>query len=233
MSMPSVLIITPIYDKKDYCLKEFVAWNKKLTYPNKRHIFIDNSDNLNYVHKLRRLGLEAYHVERGSSSREGLARAQNFGRKLALEGEYDYIFSLESDIFTPPNIIEKLMMHQLNIVSGLYMLGDRSKGQRVPCITIEEKTKKGTVGTRLLNPEEYMDYHQQGIKSVAAAGMGCCLLHKSIFKRLAFTYLPGHKGHSDVFFFLRAKRDLKELVCVDTDVWCDHKNSDWTKVEDR
>jgi GT2 family glycosyltransferase len=232
MKLPSVLIFTPIYDKKDYCLKEFIEWNKKLTYPNKRHIFIDNSSNLNYVNKLRRMGLEAYHVDRGGSSREGLARAQNLARKLAIEGDYDYMFSLESDIFIPPNAIEKLMIHQLNIVTGLYMLGDKEKGQRVPCITIDSKTKKGTIGSRLLNPEEWMDYLQTGIHSVAAGGMGCCLIYKKVFKQLGFTYLPGHRGHSDVFFFLQARR-MGQQVFVDTDVVCDHKNSNWNEVEDR
>jgi len=231
--LPSVLIFTPIYDKKDYCLNEFIEWNKKLTYPNKRHIFIDNSENLNYVNKLRRLGLEAYHVDRGGSSREGLARSQNFARKRCLDGGYDYLFSLESDIFCPPNIIEKLMYHQLNIVTGLYMIGDRALEQRVPCITIDEKTDKGTMGSRLLHPEEYMDYFHKGLKVVAAGGMGCCLMYRKVLENTGFTYVPGHRGHSDVFFFMEQRRRHRQLICVDTDAFCDHKNSNWNEVRDR
>lgn len=230
--LPSVLIFTPIYDKKDYCLKEFIESCKKLTYPNTRHIYVDNSKNLNYVRKLRRIGLEAYHVKRGGSTREALARAQNFARNIALKGDYDYFFSLESDIFTPPNIIEKLMYHQFNIITGLYMLGDKSKGQRVPCITIDDKKKKGTWGTRLLLPEEYMDYFHKGVKNVAAGGFGCCLIYKKVLEKIRFTYLPGHRGHSDVFFFLQARKK-GEQVFVDTDAWCDHKNTSWEDVKDR
>lgn len=231
--LPRVLIFTPIYDKKEYCLQEFLEYANKLTYPNKRHIFVDNSPNLNFVCKLRRMGLEAYHVERGGSSREGLARAQNLGRKILLEGDYDYMFSLESDIFCPPNIIERLMYHQLNVVSGLYMIGNREEGIRVPCITIEAKNEKGTIGTRLLDPEEWFDYYNKGLKSVAAAGMGCNLIHRKVLEKLAFTYLPGHKAHSDVFFCLRVKRDFNQLIFVDTDAFCEHKNSNWDLVKDR
>jgi len=229
---PKVLIFTPVYDKKDYCFKEFLEWNKGLTYPNAEHIYIDNSQNLNYVNKLRRMGLKAYHTKRGGSTREALARSQNLARKIFLEGDYDYLFSLESDIFAPPNIIEKLMSHQLNIVTGLYMLGDREKGQRVPCITIDERTDKGTIGSRLLHPEEWMDYFHKGIKAVTAGGFGCCLMYKKVLKNIAFTYLPGHRGHSDVFFFLQQRR-AGELIFIDTDAFCDHKNSGWDNVEDR
>lgn len=230
--LPSVFIFTPIYDKKDYCLKDFIENCKKFTYPNVRHVFVDNSKDLNYVRKLRRMGLEAYHVTRGGSTREALARAQNFGRKLFLSGGYDYFFSLESDIFPPSNIIEKLLIHQLDFVSGLYMLGDITKKQRVPCITIDYKTDKGTWGTRLLEPEEYMDYWQKGLKSVAASGLGCALLYKNVLRDIGFTYMPGHRGHSDIFFTMRA-RQHNYVVMVDTDAFCDHRNSDWSKIEDR
>ena len=231
MSLPKVLIFTAVYEGKDYCFQEFLDWSKKLTYPNARHIFIDNSKDLKYFEKLKSMGLDAYHVDRGGSSREALARTQNLARKILLDEGYDYLFSLESDIFCPPNIIEKLMIHQFNVISGLYMLGDKAKGQRVPCITVPHKTEKGTWGTRLLHPEEYMDYFHKGVKDVSAAGMGCCLIYKKVLKDTKFTYLPGHTAHSDVFFFMQVAKK-GEIIFVDTDAFCDHKNSDWTKVVD-
>lgn len=232
MSLPKILIATTIYDKKDYCLKEFIDNCKTFTYKNYHHVYIDNSSNLNYVRKLRRMGLKAYHVERGGSTREALARSQNLARKICLEGGYDYMFSLESDIFPKHNIIEALLRHQLNIVTGLYMLGDREKGERIPCITLPKKTEKGTWGSRLIQPDEYLDYINQGIKEVSAGGFGCCLIHKNVLKKIPFMYIPGHKGHSDVFFFWKAEQ-IGFRVFVDTDLFCEHINTSWDNVEDR
>jgi len=233
MKLPKVLIFTPIYEAKDYSLEEFLKHTEALTYPNKRHIFIDNSETDEYYHKLKKRGLDVYYVGRGNNSREAISRGQNFARKIALEENYPYIFSLESDIMCPPDIVQRLMSRGKDVISGLYHIGDRSKGVRVPCITIKKWNENlAAFGTRLLNPEEWDDYNNKGVKQVQAAGMGCCLIHKNAFKRVAFTYDPRLKGHSDIYFFNDMFR-MRIPVYVDTDVYCDHQNVNWTTVEDR
>jgi hypothetical protein len=231
--IPKVLIFTPIYEAKDYCLEEFLSYSQKITYPNKRHIFIDNSTTEDYTNKLIGMGLEAYHVPRGNNSREALARAQNFARKIAIEGEYDYLFSLESDIMVNKDIVQALLSWGKDVISALYMIGDKSKGLQVPCITLPKWHEElGAFGTTLVPPEQLMNYINKGIKQVQAAGMGCCLIHKSVFKRFVFKYDPRFKGHSDIYFF----NDLFEKripVWVDTDIICDHRNSKWQDVKDR
>ena len=233
MKYPKVLIFTPIYDAKDYALPEFLKHSKKVSYPNCNHIFIDNSKGVKYHKKLIDMGLDAYHIKRGNNSREALARAQNFARKKALEEDYDYIFSLESDIMIPPNIIQLLMRYGKDVISGLYMIGDKKKNFLVPCITLPEwNTDLNSWGTRLLKPEEFKDYLHKGIKQVQAAGMGCCLIHKNAYKNTTFTYDPRFTAHSDVYFFNRMfERHIP--VFVDTDILCRHDNSLWEDVKDR
>jgi len=231
MKLPKILIFTVTYAGKDYCLKEFLANVSNINYPDVRHIFIDNSPNLNYVHKLRRLGLTAYHTERGNNSREAIARSQNFARRIMLRDGYDYMFSLESDIMCPPTIIQDLLKRGRDVISGLYQIGD--KDLRVPCITLAKwNADLGAFGTRLLQPEEFKDYYCQGEKRVQSAGMGCCLIHKRILEHTAFTYDTRLKGHSDIYFF-NSMFKKKIPVYVDTDIRCDHKNSKWCDVRDR
>lgn len=237
MGLPKILVFTPVYEGKDYCLDEFIESAMKLTYPNKRHILIDNSENESYYlslkERLKDKPFEVYRVSRGNNSREALARAQNFARKIAIEENYNYLFSLESDIFTPPNIIEALLVQGKRVISGLYFIGPREEGVRVPCLTLPVWLEdKGYFGSRLLKPEEFFSYLNKGIKQVQAAGMGCCLMHRSTFELVPFTYDPRYKGHSDIYFFNDMFR-RKISVWVDTDLVCDHKNSDWTKVKDR
>jgi len=238
MRLPKVLGFTPTYEGKDYCIDEFVKNLKTFTYKDYEHIIIDNTrDGGKYYRKLKEriepLGIKVYHVHRGENSREALAKSQNLARELFLNGDYDYFFSLEVDIFPKPNIIDALMRHGLDVVSGLYMLGFVKNGTRTPCITVDWKNDKtGTWGTKLLTPDKFVDYINKGVKVVAASGMGVTLMYKDVVEKIAFTYIPGLKGHSDVYWCNDAKK-LGYLIAVDTDIYCEHKNSSWDDVKDR
>jgi len=238
MRLPKVLAFTVTYSGKDYCLDEFIENIQKFTYANYEHIVIDNTnDNGEYTQRLKDkfepLGMKVYHVNRGENSREALAKSQNLAREIFLKGDYDYLFSLESDIFPKPNIIDVLVSHGMDIVGGLYMLGFEHNDTRTPCITINwfnEKTR--TWGTRLLPPEKFMEYLNQGVKEVAAGGMGATLIYRDVVEKVPFTYIPGLKGHSDVYWCNDARK-LGYVISVDTNVLCEHKNSDWKNVTDR
>lgn len=233
MSLPKVLVVTTTYEKKDYCFKEFMEHVSKLTYPNMKHIFIDNSKNLNYANKLRRRGVKAIHIERGNNTREAIARSCNYGRKLALEGNYDYMFMLESDVMPPPNIIENLMIQAKDVITGLYYIGDKHKGQRVPCITIEKWNDQLMCwGTRLLKVDEFDDWINKGVKQCQAGSFGCCLISKNILQKFGFYYCHELNGHPDIYFF-NELRNNKRQVFVHTDLICGHDNKPWKNVVDR
>ncbi len=232
---PKILIFTPIYEGKDYCLDTFLEHARNIDYPNSRHIIIDNSKDDSYYKYLKTKvdKEEVYRVERGNNSRETLARTQNFARRIALNEGYHFLFSLESDVMVPRDTIKGLLISGKSVISGLYFIGDRNKGVRVPCITVRKWNDQiGAYGSRLLAPEEFYDYLNQGIKHVHAAGMGCCLMHRSVFAQFPFTYDYRYKGHSDIYFFNDCfRRGIP--VFVHTDIVCDHQNSKWEDVEDR
>lgn len=234
MKVSKVLIFTVTYNKKDYCLKDFIASANKLSYPNKHHIFIDNTDdNGEYLQRLKDLGLDAYKTQRGNNSREAIARAQNYARQYAIDNNYDYMFSLESDIFPPEDIIQRLMAWGKDVITGLYFIGQGIYKGRVPCITLPKFSHElKAFGTRLLAPQEFKEYKNNGLKKVAAGGFGCCLIYKDVFKKIRFVYDSRYTGHSDIYFFNDLFRN-NIPVFVDTDVICGHDNSDWKDVVDR
>jgi hypothetical protein len=232
MALPKVLMFTVTYEGKDYCFEEFLENAKKLDYPGVRHIWFDNSVGDEYFNKLKGLGLEVYKVERGNNSREALARGQEMARKMAIDEGYDYLFSLESDIFPPKDIIQGLMTWGKDVCTGLYMLGADNPEVTRPCVTIPYRTDAGTMGTRQLKVEEYTEYMDKGLHQVAAGGMGVCLMHKNAFTKTSFYYIPGLLAHSDVFFF-NDMRTKNIEVFVDTGAYCIHKNSQWCDVKDR
>lgn len=231
MKWPSVLIFTPIYDGKEYSLEKFLKTVDNFTYPNFRHILIDNSKELDFYNRLKESGREVYHVERGANTREAIARAENFGRRYAIDNGYDYILSLESDIYAPPDVIQRLMVHGQDVVTALYMIGNDEVS--IPCITIPKWVEElNSYGTRLLTQEEGAKVPNSGLIEVHAGGFGCCLIHKRVFKEVVFTYDPRYMGHSDIYFFNDLfRKGIKTYV--DTNVFCEHDHSDWKLVEDR
>jgi len=236
--MPKILVLSVTYSGKDYCLDEWIDNCNLFTYPNYDHIMIDNTDDggkyLESIRpKLENAGIMCYHTERGDTSREALARSQNLGRRIMLEGDYDYMFSLESDIFPKKNIMEALIRHNQMFISGIYCIGELNNRSRTLCLTVDTENKDtGTIGTVLLSPSQSLDYINKGLKEVSASGMGCTLIHREILEKVAFTYIQGHRAHSDVFFCNSARR-LGYMVIADTDVFCDHKNQSWVGFEKR
>jgi len=239
MQLPKVLVFTPVYEKKDYSLNRFLKHVSKIKYPKDRieHIFIDNSATDEYYKSIKRkveaFGFKIYHIERGANSREALARSQNFARRQALNKDYDYLFSIESDIYVPEDVLIKLLTHGKDVVTALYHIGDREKGQRVPCITLPEWSETlNAWGTRLLRKEEFELYTNIGLIQVQAGGMGVCLMSKLAFESTPFFYDPRFQGHSDIYFF--NKMFMHHIgVFVDTNIICEHENTPWDTVEDR
>lgn len=238
MSLPKVLVFTPIYEGKEYCLDYFLDNAKKINYPNYEHIFVDNSKNKQFFRELKkRVGKKlrdnVYYVGRGNNSREALSRAQEFARRYMLENDFKFMLSLESDLFPPADVIQRLMLHNRLVVGALYHIGDKDQGVRVPCISVlKPSDTPGLMGTRLLDPEEFTQYYHKGLQQVHHCGLGCTLIHRKILEQVSFFYDHRYRGHSDIWF-ANDLHGLKLPVFVDTDLIVAHDNRNWDLVADR
>jgi len=234
---PSVLVFTVTYSGKEYCREHFIKNALQFTYPNKKHIIVDNSPSGTYFFKLQKelvgTDIEVFRVERGNNSREALCRAQNFARRYAKEKGYDYLMSLESDLFPPADCIERLLAHNVPVVTGYYLIGTPDMKYNTPCITLPVYHPEiNGDGTRLLKPEEIQQYTNAGLKQVQAGGFGVCLIKNYVWSKTVFYYDPRFESHSDVYFFNEC-RDSRIGVFVDTDMFCEHRRSSWLDVKDR
>jgi len=232
MRNPKILILTPTYEGKDYCLEEFLSYCKEIDYDNYYHLWVDNTIGLSYTEKLKGLGLNVVHIERGNTAREAMSRSQEYGRRFALANGFDYMLSLESDVMPLPDCIERLMKHQLPVVGALYNIGN--EGIRVPCITVSNKTKLGLMGTRLLEPEELNNYWDNAIKQVNSCGLGCTLIRKDVLKDTMFNFMPHLRQASDVLWANRVAMKGYPIF-VDTTLFLFHRNNNATStnVKDR
>jgi len=238
MKNSSVIVATCTYEGKHYAFKKWWDSIQKLTYPINQVLIVDNTkDNGNYARKLRRLTKGKAVVKRAprlANSRQTLSYSQNVIRQYVIDNNYDYWMSIESDLEVPPNTVEMLMRWEKPIVGGLYEIGFENKAGRRYCVFLVDKKETGLNGTRIVTPEEHeqlMD--QKGLVKIHGCGIGCTLIRRDIVKNYPFwTDERFDNKHSDVYFYMDLENN-KVPVFVDTNVVCEHNNSDWSLIGDR
>ena len=137
---------------------------------------------------------------------------------------YDYLFSVDSDIVLPSDSLKKMLSSDKDIVSGLYI-------QRIPgAHTLE--VYMSTPGGGCTNiPYELIK--GRGLVEVEACGMGCALIKSEVFRELEYPHFfyTSALNHSntvseDVYFCRKAK-EAGFTVWADETIRCDHIGQ-WT-----
>lgn len=94
--------------------------------------------------------------------------ARNLGCMRALEGGFDYVFHLDSDVIPPPDAVLRLMKHDLPIVSGLYCR--RSTPHMVPVM--------------MRGSNWFVDFPKNSLVEVDFVGAGCLLIRRDVLEQL-------------------------------------------------
>ena len=230
-NVPKVLVAIPIFDQKDYIFKENFEAIKNIDYPNYDYVYIDNSASSAYVKKLRRRGAKAVRVPRGGNSRQALCNSQNYARNKAIQGNYDFLMFVESDLIPTPECIRRLMNHQVGVAGATYYIGTDIK---IPCVfTTEWKSEQHQMGTRLITLNEVDSFLNTGLRRIHGMGLGCTLIRIDIIKRYPFWYDERFTSkHSDVYFYMELQNDSVP-VYIDSDYVIPHYPSKWSEVGDR
>lgn len=237
---PKVLVGTPTYEGKDYCLDAFVQNIRKINYPNWNYCIVDNSRKKNYYHKLqRKYPGRVVHVNRGENSRSALANSSNYLRKKALDEGYDYLLMLEVDLFPPKDVIQRLMRHNKKVIGHPYFTGMGDKKR--PCIFVVDKQSEQMWGSKWLEAEEWNKYLDGGVHQVHGMGVGCVLIHKSILERFPFYYSSADevrmadkesRRYPDTYFYLEMHNNGIP-VFIDSSVIVPHDHRGYANLVDK
>ena len=96
MEHPRVLVGCPTADIKAYCLDEYAAGLKALTYPNKEFLLVDNSATPEYAKRIEKLGIPVVRDTRLEDVKERITHSRNVLRDTVLKEGYDYFLSIPS-----------------------------------------------------------------------------------------------------------------------------------------
>lgn len=137
------------------------------------------------------------------------ARNLNILIKQAIANEYTHILCLDDDLAFPPDMLMKLLAHDLDIVSGFYCM--RSFPHKP--IVFKKTDELGRL-------TEHFYPTDDKLHEVAAVGLGCVLIKLDVFKSLEYPYIrlgeiEGDKDHwcDDVGFYKRVREAGYKIFC--------------------
>ena len=143
----------------------------------------------------------------------------NILRKLVLDHNYDYLFSLEQDVIPEKNALTKLISHNKEVVSGIYFVHNLIDGKRglIPQAFIELENKTNNLPDMRWLKEEEFDSNK--LIKIVSCGMGCVLIHRNVLEQIRFR--SENNVFDDRFFGIDLYKKNIPIYC-DTSVKCKH-----------
>jgi len=144
-----------------------------------------------------------------------------------VKGSYDYLLAIDSDISFAPDTLVKMINHDVDVVSGIYI--QRFHDRHV--IEIFETNDKGGY-----NHMPYEKIKDKGLVQVGAVGMGCVLIKKQVMVDIGYpqfvyrTALDHNETFSEDLDFCHKANQKGFKIYADSSILCDHTGSYVYKV---
>lgn len=215
-----VLVGCPTNALKKYCLTEYTDAVKKITYPEKDTLLVDNSEGEEYVNEIKQKGLQAIKGKIIPCVKTKIAESRNVLRAITLEGGYDYFLSLEQDVIPPPDIIERMLAHKKDIITGVYCTYYEINGQMKLMPLIWQKENENSMRFMIQELKDALD-GKPALHKVFACGLGCVMISRKALEKIKFKVPKEKNTYDDIEFCKDAEAQGFEIF-VDTGIICDH-----------
>jgi len=221
MNKPRVLIGTPTYDGKEYCLHLWVQFIKKIEKSSKLAkcdvVLVDNSEGGRYSNLLKNTykikTIKSNHYE--NQPLRSLAESRSSLYQYAMDYEYDYLLSIEQDVFPPINIVDRLLCirntirSKKSVIGTPYILTNITQGKPL-YLSVDKLTN---VGIDRVYSQKFKRKIQKNMTlkeitkckkvfKVYAPGFGCTLVDVSILPFIKVKYTEKKFRPDDAFFYL-------------------------------
>lgn len=164
-----------------------------------------------------------------------VANARNQIAKSTLEGGYDYCLMVDNDEVLPEDALKNLLETEASCPLGHcmavgYCLSRPSGGANTSGRTTAFKFGgKDYVVDDAYKIHELTDLRDKGVTKIQirGSGLGCALIHKSIFEKMRYPYFKwvlydsGSQLSEDLYFCEQFPK-IKTPIFVDTRVLCGH-----------
>lgn len=215
-----LLVASITYDGEEYALDAMLDALKAQTFTDFDLLFVDNSASDWYQKRLEQ-ALEKRFPRRwtvlragGSGRFERILASRQAVRNFALDGPYQQVLMVDSDIILPPESVMSFVQADEALASGVYLnLFSRGGEPRVaPCLFVDVggKARHATL-QEVLNTERL---------SIGAARLGCTFVARDLLEACPFRLNPRGAGE-DIMFYRDAVAQGASPVAL-TSVRCLH-----------
>jgi hypothetical protein len=220
-----VLVCGPQSDVKSYCFDDWSENVKNFTYPDYDVFLADNSLTKDFSEYIKSKGFDCINItdkDNDKSVLKRLAISHELCRQYALKKGYDYILHLETDVFPPIDVIERLMVEKKPIIGAIYQISDDTARtfmlNRISSVIDEYRhTISGHYNNYMITGKPVQ---------TLSAGLGCVLIARPVFEKFAFRHIEGASWFPDVVW-INDLFNKNVKYYAHTGIICKHKNSNW------
>ncbi len=115
---------------------------------------------------------------------------RNHIRKAFLDGDYDYLIQMDSDILPPANLLEIVDLDKDIVSAGIRTV----KGDQVLPLALKE-----------VSAGEYLPMNYQGLFRCDAVGGGCVCIRRNVLEQLDYQHMSETVKAEDFDFCERAR----------------------------
>lgn len=130
---------------------------------------------------------------------DNICKKYNQGRKLALEGGYDALWTVEADMIIPPIALERLTRIDADVAYGLYV--SRHGSQRWLAFSHIGETVGISISDDRINAKAAWGQ----VIETQGVGLGCTLIWRHVLEAIEFRH-PGAETANDWFFSLDCQK---------------------------
>lgn len=233
--MTKILLACPISQFKEYIIFDWLKHIQCLEVPSGcslSFLLVDNSRDISFHRKVRNKTQSNIHFinkYKGETLPELMCRCMNFIRKTALK--YDYLFSLECDVFPPVDILKQLLAVDKPVVSACYNIG--AGDSRRLMLQFPFVTEKKTIDVKNVTLLQGFEAITGKPIRVFGSGLGCTLIKRDVFNKIKMFRVDKNTiVNHDTFFYVDAYESGVECW-LHTGVFCEHYNSDWKLIREK
>lgn len=218
MKVPKILVGCPTHERYAYCFDQYLESVKSIDYPNFDILLVDNSKSDDFFNKVKSKGVPILKGKFFEDAKERIVDSRNILRQEVLDKGYDYFLSLEQDVIPPRNVIQKLLSHGKEVVSGVYFMIFAKDGQTKVLPLLWKKIWDSSS----IRPVSEKELASDNLLKVDFCGLGCVLIHRSVLEKVKFRYLENNKNVFDDIYFCDDTVKQGFSIFADMSVKCKH-----------
>jgi GT2 family glycosyltransferase len=259
MILPKVLLACPTSQRHEHLLDEWLESLNQFNYPIEVFLVDTTPETDEYFKKLQTkivqeklINVIRFPWDYSNHIVQHLSYAREKIREFFLAGNYEFLMSLDDDVFLPKWGIERLISYNKDCVGFYYHIypedrvplimksGEIIMGKGLEFYSFEEidiykdfiermAENKLTDAEKFLIPHIIKDKYFPQLFNPYAVGLGCLLIKRNVLENVPFRTHDTFIFGEDLWWFNEARDKRFEFWC-DCRTRCIHKNTEWNSV---